>query len=261
MKGFIFALSLGSLILLLAFLGLSASGREAEPVARVLATAPSGTPILDNSGRAEPQFSLPPALSSTALPAQLPPCPGSGASYTSTVGSEFPFTFTVDPYYYDTITSFSFWGTFAPAFLQVISITPGNIPNITNFAPAFDNVQGTFSASGYLVPPTAGSSSNNVLATVSFRALAQTAGTQFVVPNYTVVYATTGSISCQGTITIIIQPPSTTAEGILRPEENSVCMDGVADYLEKCDGTIGPRVTSSTFNPFSARTLVLLPKG
>jgi len=248
MKRFTFALGLGSLILLLAFLRFSAPGHEPEGFARVLAAVPSRTPILDNSGRAEPQFSLSPAPSSTALPAQLPPCPGSGASYTSTVGSEFTFTFTVDPYYYDTITSFSFWGTFAPAFLQMISIIPGNIPNITNFAPAFDNIQGTFSALGYLVPPTAGSSSNNVLATVSFRALAQTAGTQIVVPNYTVVYATTGSTSCQGTITIIIQPPSATAEGILRLAENSVCMDGVADYLEKCDGTIGPRVTSSTFN-------------
>jgi len=64
MKRFTFAISLGALVLLLAFSGFSASGREAEPIAKVLAAIPPSAPIGRSPDLAEPTFILSNSISS-----------------------------------------------------------------------------------------------------------------------------------------------------------------------------------------------------
>ena len=134
-------------------------------------------------------------------------CPNYGGSFSVTTGSDFSFVFYVPPPS-DFINSFYVYGEYDPTFLQINYISQGDVPNITNFSPSYNNSFGDFEISGDVIPPAGTTDTNQTLITINFHAVAPTSGTTLTIPNYEVNYAS-GSVSCQDSKTIIIVPADT----------------------------------------------------
>jgi hypothetical protein len=234
MKRFKFAFSLGSLILLLAFLGLYSPSRGAEPVASVLAAVPVA--VADTSTNLVPNPSF---EDGTTSPSYWDPC-GDNTLWDSSVahtGSRSarnprclwissPFALSSGLYY------FGFWH---------------RETSTVNYAGAWLGAGGgyywTFADSAYADGQWH-----------YYEAIVQ-------LPSYSdmrvwlmgssdsagVNYGPAGTVWYDDIyLSTEPSPRVVTAEGILR-EVASVCVDNVFYMLEECDGTHGPRVTSSTF--------------
>lgn len=195
MKRTIFVLGVRAVVVSLVLLGLSASGHITAQVPRALADGPAG---LVSGLPAGPQ---PPGGQKS--PRVFPACGGSGTTINAAVGGQFSVPFGVAPLSVGIpVDSFSITGSFDQTLLQVVSIVPGNIPNITNFTPLFNNTLGTFSALGDVIPSTPATTTNDTLAIVTFKVLAPTTGTQIIVPNFTIVFSGTPA-PCQATLNIV----------------------------------------------------------
>ena len=199
--------NLALLLLLVAFFGATISIHAAEPVA-----PPPPTPVPSAELRShtpQPQLGASSQPSSSDAVIQYQPCAGSGTTFTTTVGSDFTWTFYVaapsNP-----ITGFWVGGYYDSAFLAITAIESGNVSNIVNFTPTYDNgANASFEAYGDVTPPTSATSANNTLVILHFRAIAPTSATILDVPDYTTNF-TTGTSTCQATNTIVIQAVDTT---------------------------------------------------